>query len=273
MTNYIRAIGFVISVSFLLLLSSPLFAGEVISIINKDLTRENAKEETMRFLFSDGYMKMTNSDDSDMIFNSSAKNMTVITHSDKSYMILDQSTASNVKSEMEKAMEEAMANVPPEQRAMVENMMKQRMPAMVGPQQPQMEVQETEIRKTGRSDTISGYDCEYYEAFRGDQKEGEYCVASWSDLDVGDNIEQSFANMAEFMEGFFEEFRKMSPAQMSDNPFSYMDEMDGFPVLNRQFSNGKASHESILSSITEQDIDESEFAVPETYQKIEMMRR
>ncbi len=264
---------FIFSVLIITLFSNPGIAGEVIKVINKDLGDPEAKEETMQFLFSDGFMKMTDGDDSEMIFDSSAKNMTVITHSDKSYMIFDQTTASSVKSEMEKAMEEAMANVPPEQRAMVENMMKNRMSAMGGPQQPQMDVQETEIRKTGRSDTIAGYDCEYYEAFRGDQKDSEYCVASWSELDVGDNIQQSFSSMAEFMEGFLEEFRKMSPVKMNDNPFSYMDEMDGLPVLNRQYSNGKASHESVLVSIVEQDIDESEFAVPATYQKRDMMGR
>ena len=255
------------------LFSNQGIAGEVINIINKEIGAPNAKEETMQFLFSDGYMKMTDLNESDMIFNSSAKNMTVITHSDKAYMIFDQSTASNVQSEIDKAMEEALASVPPAQRPMIEKMMKQKMSAMGGGQSQQATIPEIEIKKTGRTDTINGYNCEYYEAFKDDQKEAEYCVASWSDLDISDDTQQSFVNMADFMKGFLEELSKMAPVQMGDNPFSNMEKMNGFPILNREFSNGKAIRESILSSISIKDIDKSEFDVPESYQKRNLMGR
>ena len=261
-----------LSLSIISLFSSSVLAGEVVNITSKDLTDQNAKEETVKFLFADGLMKMTTDEDSEMIFNSDAQNMTVITHSDKSYMILDKSFASDVKSEMEKAMEEALAQVPPEQRAMVEKMMKQRMPNMEN-QAPKVEMPEIDIRETSRDDTVNGYDCKYYEQFRNDQKESEYCVASWSELEVGNNIQTSFKNMSEFMKGFLEEIQKISPVQMNDNPFAQMEEMEGFPVLSRQFSNGKATQESILSSIEEQDIDASEFSAPDGYKKRDMMGR
>lgn len=260
------------SLSIISLFSNSVFAGEVVNLITKDLTDKNAKEETVQFLFSKGLMKMYTGDDNAMIFNSDAQNMTVITHSDKSYTVLDKAFASNVKTEIEKAMEEALAQVPPEQRAMVEKMMKQQMPAM-GAQAPQIEMPKIDIRKTDRSDTINGYNCDYYEQFKDDQKQGEHCVASWSELDVGDNIQTSFKNMAEFMKGFFQELQKISPVRMDDNPFTQMEEMEGFPVLSRQFSNGKITQESILSSIEEQDIDDSEFAAPEGYKKRDMMGR
>ena len=225
----------------------------------------------MQVLFSEGNMKMKGMEGTEMIFDSSAQNMTVISHKEKSYMVFDKSTAGSVKSQMDAAMEKALAQVPPEQRAMVEKMMKQRMSAMGGQQQMQAPQVKTEIKKTGKNDTINGYSCDYYEAYRGDQKQGEYCITSWSDLDVGDDIQTSFKNMAEFMKGFMEDLSKMSPVRMDDNPFSYMNEMDGFPVLSRQYSNGQATHESMLSSISNQDIDESEFMAPESYKQRNLM--
>ncbi|MEZ5758389.1 MAG: DUF4412 domain-containing protein [Emcibacteraceae bacterium] len=271
MTNFKTNSKILFSALFISLISTPLYAGEIIEIINKDLRKKNAQEETMQVLFSDGNMKMKGMEGNEMIFDGAAQNMTVISHQDKSYMIFDKSTAGSVKSQMDAAMEKALANVPPEQRAMVEKMMKQRMSSMGGQQQMQMPQVKTEIKKTGKNDTINGYACDYYEAYRGDQKQGEYCITSWSDLDVGEDIQTSFKNMAEFMKGFMEELSKMSPVRMDDNPFNYMNEMEGFPVLSRQFSNGQATHESMLSSISNQDIDESEFIAPEGYKQRNLM--
>lgn len=263
MTIFKKHSKLVLSLSIISLFSSSAFAGEVVNIINKDLTDQNAKEEKIQYLFSEGLMKMVTDDNSEMIFNSDAQNMTVITHSEKSYMIMDKSFASDIQ----KTINEALAQVPPEQRAMVEKMMKQQMPDM-DVQAPQID-----IRKTSRAETINGYNCEYYEQFRDDQKESEFCVASWSELNVGDNIETSFKSMAEFMKGFLQELQKMSPVKMNDNPFAQMEEMGGFPVLSRQFSNGEATQESMLSSIDEQNIDASAFSAPEGYQKRDMMGR
>ncbi len=108
-------------------------------------------------------MKMSTDKENDVILNSQSRNMMIISHAEKSYMIFDENTASNIKSEIDKAMEEALAQVPPEQRAMVERMMKQQMGNMNGgAPQMQMEMPKAEIQKVGRSDTINGISCEYY---------------------------------------------------------------------------------------------------------------
>ncbi len=263
------------AVTFLFLTCGSSMAGEIVEIITKKLNSPNAQGEVMQFLFSDGLMKMKDgNNDGEMVFNSNDQNMMVISHSDKSYMMFDQQTGATVKNEMEKAMEQALAQVPPEQRAMVEQMMKQRMQGMGGAQMPQMQQAappKTEIRKTSRGETINGYDCTYYEAYKNNQKESEYCVATWSELGASDNMKQSFEGMSEFMKGFLGQFKEMSPMQMDDNPFNYMNEIGGFPVLNRQFSNGQATEESTLSSITEQDIDSATFAAPAGYQQRSLM--
>lgn len=262
------------SINFFLItiITAAAYAGEVVEVISKDLTSSEKAEETLKFLFSDGFMKMSTDPENDVIFNSAEQNMMVISHAEKSYMIFDKNTASSIKSEIDKAMEEALAQVPPEQRAMVERMMKQQMQGMGGAPQMQMEMPKTDVRETGRSDTVNGIPCEYFEAYTGNEKDMELCVADWSDIDASENMRNSFMAMGEMMEGFLEQISEMAPMmQSNDNPFAYLKEMNGYPILSRQFSNGVAVEEAILKSITEQDIDKNEFNAPEGYNKQDMM--
>lgn len=249
----------------MIIFSSPLRAGEIIELITKDINGSEAKENAMQFVFSNGFIKMKSDQNNEMIFNNSAKNMTIISHDQKSYMVLDQDSISSAKSQIDQVMEQALANVPAEQRAMVEKMMKQRMPQMAqSPAAP--EPMKTDIRRTSRNDTINEYDCVFYEVYRNEQKQGEYCVSSWSELGTGDNIETSFKNMGEFMEGMLQQFSDMAPIRMDNNPFSYMKDIGGFPVFSRQYSNGNAIQETTLSSITQSAIDDAVFQIPEGYQ-------
>lgn len=272
-----KKITFLISILLCSIFTSPLSAGEIVEISEKDLKNPNAAISTMRFLFSENFMKMTGEDGSDMIFNSDEKNMLIISHPDKSYTTFDQNTVSNVKSEIDKAMEQALAQVPPEQRAMVEQMMQNRMGGMsgmpnMGGQAPvEITMPKIEFRETNRSDTINGYDCQYYESFEDGQKDGEHCVASWSELGVSDNIQNSFTAMAEMMEGFLEQFRQMSGTNAENNMLAYLKDMEGYPVLSRQYSGGEAVRESRLSSIITEDIDPAAFLAPDGYREQNLM--
>ncbi len=258
----------VFSILFTFIYSTSSFAGEEVKIIAKDLTNPNAAEEVMTFLFDEGFMKMQDEQDTEVVFNSTDQNMMIISHQDQSYMIMDGQTGSAIQNEMQQAMEEALANVPPEQRAMVEQMMQQQMGnlgGMGGPQMPQMQQVETEVRETGRTDTINDYDCTYYETYRNGEKQSELCVATWSELDVSDNIQQSFTSMGEFVENLLEQFSQMMPSGSIENPFSYMEEMNGLPVYSKNFDNGVATEESTLSSITEVAFEDGTFDAPEGY--------
>lgn len=250
---------------------TTLNAGEVVEMTSKDLTSPNKAAETLEFLFSDGFMKMSTDEQNDVIFNSDDANMMVLSHAEKSYFIFNKDTASNIKSEIDKVMEEALAQVPPEQRAMVEEMMKKQMQGMGAAPEAQAAAPKVDFSKVGRSDNINGYSCEYYEVTSNGQKEAELCLTSWSNIDASDNMQNSFKAMSEMMEGFLEQISQFAPTQKNDNPFSYLKEMDGYPVLSRQFSNGVATNETILKSITEKDIDQSIFNAPEGYTKQEMM--
>ena len=150
--------------------------------------------------------------------------MMVISHAKKSYMIFYENTASNIHSKINKAMEEALAQVSPEQRALVKRMMKHQMGNMGGGA-PQMQraMSKTEIRKVGRSDTINRISCEYYKACRGNEKDMELCFADWDNIDVCEKLRNLFMAMGEMMEWFLEQISQKAPIMLSnDNPFAYL---------------------------------------------------
>ncbi len=60
------------SINFFLIsiMTATAYAGEVVEVISKDLTSSENAEETIKFLFSDGFMKMSTDQENDVIFKS-----------------------------------------------------------------------------------------------------------------------------------------------------------------------------------------------------------
>ena len=69
---------------------------------------------------------LATSDQQQMIYDNQSDNMTIVDHSNQTYMVLDAATMDQFKQQMEmvkKQMQAQLANVPPEQRAMMQKMM------------------------------------------------------------------------------------------------------------------------------------------------------
>ena len=146
--------------------------------------------------------------------------------------------------EMQKALEE----MPPEQRAMAEQMMKQHIPAPA-PERPPMTV-----KKTGNSDSINGFGCDYYEVHQEGAKIRELCVTGWEDIDGGRESADSMLAMADFFEKMAESFSAGSGMDVMGEQrelFQHMRELKGYPVLSREFDEtGRLESESRLKSAT-----------------------
>ncbi len=56
---------------------------------------------------------------------------------------------------------------------------------------------------------------------------------------------------------------------MADNPFQMMNEIEGFPVVTRQFEHGRATEETALKSATREALDDELFAPPAGYEEID----
>ena len=168
----------------------------------------------------------------------------------------------NQVNEAMKQMEAQLANLPPEQRAMVEEMMKEQMGGMG----MSMDMPVLEVRKTG-SGSWKSYDCNMAEMLEDGVKIQEICSVDFSDVDGSGAVRDSFLRMSGLLSKMFEAipFGDMG----SKNPMEMLEKLDGFPVRTVEFENGRAVSETVLDSSGESSIDPAIFEVPADYSRMD----
>ncbi len=201
-----------------------------------------------------------------MIFR--GEEMLMLSHTDKTYFVMDQAMLEQLSSQMNEAtkmMEAQLAQVPPEQRAMVEKMMQgqmQNMMSMEPPPPPRVE--------TGGASSWLDYSCTQYTVYSGSDKSQEICAASPNQIEGSDEVIGAFQNMAAFMTKMSESMPGPMASGMARNPTGMMDQIDGFPVHTLHYENGRVIRETSLESITQQSLDESIFSAPADYAQQQM---
>jgi hypothetical protein len=210
----------------------------------------------------------------DMIFRGDRREMVVVDHDDKSYMVIDEEAIERIAGQVSQVADqvaEALKNVPEDQRAMVEKMMKQRMPQQA-PKLPQ-----AEVRRTGERADKRGYPCVKYEVLLDGRKIRELWVTDWGNVDGGDEAEDAFREMAKFFSEMLEAFSDAAGGFGGFGPqdggiFADMKEIDGFPVVTSGFGeDGSLEDESELRSARRRTLDPAEFEPPAGYKRRSMM--
>lgn len=265
----------IIRISFILVLflATCASAGVVLEIETQDHRLDESG--TVLAVVDGKNLKMTitsgrDQDKSEMIFRGETREMIVVDHEDKSFMVFDEAMINSIADQLsgyEAQMRESLKDVPPEKRAMVEQMMKGRMPE---PARPKIE-----IRNTGDHDTKNGYPSVKYEATIDDRKTQEYWVTDWDNVDGGDDAVEAFQAMADFFKQMRDSMSSFGADEdAGDNPFEHMLEMDGFPVLTYDYaSDGSIARENSLRSSTQRAVAAAEFEPPAAYKQREMMPR
>jgi Domain of unknown function (DUF4412) len=190
------------------------------------------------------------------------------------YYVIDEQSMNQMAAQVgdaKKQMDEMMKTLPPDQRAMAEQMMKRQMPAL----QSAPEVPST-VQKTGKSDTVNGFDCEYYEVLKEGRKSREMCVAKWSDIDGGAEAVDAMMGMGKFFERMHDAFASAAGTDFmgkQQEVFAHMRKLGGYPVYARDYDEtGALEGESSLKSSESEAIDTAMFAAPEGYRKQDMMQ-
>jgi hypothetical protein len=258
-------------------LMTPALAGVVFEIERKDLSESPPRIENAvtriegRSLRIDTEYVGGQGQRSSLIYRGDRQVMFAIDHDSRQVMEIDKDSLRQLGSQMSQAMKEMekqMANLPPEQREMVEQMMKGNMPAMppggAGGQTPKSAI---DVRKTADQGTSHGYPWVKYEVFKEGQKVREYLVTNWGNMGLEKESFDLFSEMSEFFREFTDSLGSVIPV---DNPFEEMDELDGFPVVARDFENGTLAAESVLKTVRPAVIDPSQFEAPEGYSRPEM---
>jgi Domain of unknown function (DUF4412) len=255
---------------------SPVFAGSVLELVTTEYSEEPPIIGTVEISTQDGLSRMeitsvSSSESGAMIYREESRELIAIDHEEQEYYVMDEASLEQMANQLGSAMQQmqqALAEMPPEQRAMAEQMMKQHLPA------PAEENAPMTVRKTGSSDSINGFDCVYYEVQQTGAKIRELCVTPWDDIDGGREAADSMLAMAGFFEKMAEQFSSGTGMDVMGQQralFEHMRELDGYPVLSREFGDaGELESESRLKSASTRDIDPKFFDPPQGYRQREL---
>lgn len=255
----------------ILLLPALSGAGSLIRMESKDFRASPAAQSTVEIATDGPLIRMdavgqSASDAGSMVFRSDAGEMTAIDHSRKRYFVLDEAALQGLAGQVNNAMAEmqaALAELPPEQRAMAEQMMKQRMGSAMN-----KSATPRELAKTGETETVNGFDCELYNVTESGQKTRDMCVTSWSNIEGGNAFKDNMVAMASFFEHMRDLFSQNGMDLMGSRSevFTHMREINGFPVRARNYNGaGTVIEETTLVSSEAQSFNATFFQAPEEY--------
>ncbi len=189
-------------------------------------------------------------------------------HRDQSYIVMDEAMLDEVSGKISDAMKEMeaqLAAMPPEQRAMVEQMMKGQMQGMMGKQGAPRPAPTVESMGRGK---WQSYSCDNYAVFDGGKKTQQVCAADLDDIDGADEVMKAFRSMAAYITKMTESMPMMSGQGL--NPGELMNQIDGFPVHTIDYEDGEMLRETSLDSVAEKDLEPGLFAAPKGYRQQDM---
>ncbi len=195
-----------------------------------------------------------------MVFRADKNLLWTMDPSTKTYVEMNGEMMKSLAAEIAPAMaqmQEQLKALPPDQRAKAEEMMKGQMGGSADGKEPVVE-----IKNTGEKQTIAGYTCTHWDVFRDGTKLSEVWAADWSAAHVKKEDFAVLKSMGKFMD----DLRKASPVMRRNNDAVIeMTRVDGFPVLVRQYTNGKLTGETALQKVESKSIDASTFELPKDY--------
>ncbi len=159
------------------------------------------------------------------------------------------------------AMQAQMANLPPEQRAMVEQMMRGRgagMPGMPGAAAPAR----IEYRRSG-ADKVGQWACNKYDGYRGQEKVVEVCAADPSSLGLTAADFEVTRKLADFLRGLMPQ----AADQMSVLGTAEDQGFAGFPIKRTSYRSGMVDSVSELTELRRDAIPSGTFDVPAGFRR------
>ena len=265
-----------IGLGVLMFVTAPVSAGVVYEVEVTDHEQSPPKSESIQAAVEGRHLKMGIASggkgaQGEMIFRGDRREMVVVDHDSKSYHVMDEATMRQLSGQISSAMsqmEEALKNVPADQRAMVEQMMKQRMPTQAPPPRSR-----GELKNTGERAEKAGYPCVKYELLVGGRITRELWVTDWDNIEGGEDMIGAFEDMADFFRELMDSMPDMGQGDsgMDDNMFEYMRELGGFPVVDKEFDDdGSLNSEGTLRSAQRRTLDPAEFEPPSGYKRRSM---
>jgi hypothetical protein len=243
----------------------PLFAGVKIVSENTDLATKKVTTDTI--LLDANRMRLESDDGRVMMFltDGGRNRIVMLDKARNTYQEIDEQTMNQMAQQMSGAMAQmdaAMKNMPPEQRAMMEKMMKGKMP------QAAAAAPKTVYTAKG-SATVNGFSCTKYDGMQGAQKVSEVCAASPSQIKITPDDFQVFEKMKQFFSGMLDAMKNSPFGANIQSASITQSGLEGFPVQTTTFRNGQASDRVDLKSVTNASFSDADFSVGAA-KKVEM---
>lgn len=256
--------GLLAVTSLCISMSAAVFADTRMSIQH---TEPGKAPETQSVMVTSGKVRMEQGamDDTVLLYHQSNNTFYAIQPSQKSYMELDpvkaaemMDQASQMQQQMMAQLQERMKDLPEEQKAQMMEMMKRSGQPMPGiPEEP------VRYESRGGSDSVGQFSCSWVDAYQGDRKVRELCLADPDSMGMPSGDKDTMMAMQNAM---------MVLAKRLGSAGMFQDNMpDGFPVHVRHYSaGGLVSSEQQVQGVTNDGLDDSLFEVPAGYEKQEL---
>ncbi len=237
---------------------APLFAG--VRIVAEDTDLATKKVTTDQILLDANRMRMESDDGRSIMFltDGGRNRMVVLDKAKNQYQEIDEATMKQLGQQLSAAMAQMQAqlkNMPPEQRAMMEKMMKGKMPQAAAAAAPKT------VYTAKGSGSVNGFSCTRYEGDLAGKKEAEVCAALPAQLKLTPGDLQIFERMRQFSASLVSTLAN-SPVKVKVPTGYGLDQgYEGFPIQRVDFENGQATKRSELKSITRVNLTDADFSL------------
>ncbi len=224
------------------------------------------REDRLRIDIKDANQPMS------YIFDRSRNVSHMIDHHRRRYTTLTpedvQQMVSQVQSVLDQAiqsLQQQLKDLPPEQREMMEQMMKQQITQSATPQAPTMT-----LKKTGSGETIGPWICDRWEIYRDNQKSEVVWVTPVDRLPEGNIILGVFRDYGKFWANALETFVDNMGMELFSPDLQK--KLQGIPVASIRYRYGQQTARWKILSLEEQSFPDSHFQPPSGYQYQEPQR-
>lgn len=173
----------------------------------------------------------------------------------RTFYEIDQAALTAQQSQMQERMRAALQNLPPEQRAAMEERMKG---FMAGRSQTTVDMSDT-----GRTDHVGAWACEVWQVRRNGAVSSDACIAARGSLTGGDELVDAAHKAAAVATSALS---ALPGARANAQEMAVYGKADGFPVRTRQLDpNGHVDSAETVSSIERQSLPADRFAIPQGF--------
>jgi hypothetical protein len=244
-----------VSFPAIILAAAPLRGGVRIQAEFTDLKTNTTTQQEV--LLDNERLRMNEGNRPSILFltDGGRERMVILDTARNEYREMDRQSMEQVSQQLQGAMaqlQSQLENLPPEQRARVEQMMKGRMgQAAAAP------VRTTHTAKG--SGSVSGFTCTKYEGIRGGEKVMELCSAKPEDVHFNTADFQVFENMREFSGNLISGLANMPV----NNRFADLAQpgYDGFPIQQTSYSGGQPVRKMEMKSLERVNLSDADFSL------------